>query len=63
LAPADDAAARAVAGLGRLTPGDFAAVLRRHRFHPIGSAGALVASLQAECALKGEPVRTIGFLH
>lgn len=63
LAPADDATARAVADLGRLTPGDFAAVLRRHRFHPIGSAGALVDSLQAECALKGEPVRTIGFLH
>jgi SpoVK/Ycf46/Vps4 family AAA+-type ATPase len=63
LAPADDATEQAIASLGRLTPGDFAAVLRRHRFHPISSTEALAASLQAECALKGEPARTIGFLH
>ncbi|MBY0436909.1 MAG: ATP-binding protein [Burkholderiales bacterium] len=51
--------------LGRLrtlTPGDFAAVLRRARFHPFASITALVDALAAECALKATPSPPIGFL-
>ena len=48
--------------LGTLTPGDFAAVARRHRFGPIGSAEAFVAALEAECALKESPSRAVGFI-
>ena len=49
--------------LGNLAPGDFAAAMRQNRFRPIGSAGKLVQLLQAECALKGEARRPIGFVH
>ena len=49
--------------LANLTPGDFAAVMRRHRFHPIDSSAELVGALQAECAIKAKPCRPIGFLH
>jgi len=38
--------------LPQLTPGDFAAVLRQHRFRPIESAAALISALEAECAVK-----------
>ena len=51
--------------LGRLTlltPGDFAAVMRRHRFHPIGSAAHLVEALAGECALKQDHKSAIGFV-
>ena len=49
--------------LTMLTPGDFAAVARRHRFAPIGSPAALVAALAAECAVKaGGNQVTIGFV-
>lgn len=50
-------------GLTQLTPGDFAAVFRRHRFHPITSAARLVDALAAECEVKEAPVRRIGFVH
>lgn len=61
--PAPDATARAsVERLATLTPGDFAAVARQHRFRPIGSAEALVAALAAECHLKKSPGRAVGFL-
>ena len=49
--------------LANLTLGDFAAVMRRHRFHPIDSSAELVGALQAECAIKAKPCRPIGFLH
>ena len=49
--------------LGNLAPGDFAASMRQNRFRPIGSASKLVQLLQAECALKGEVRRPIGFVH
>jgi len=52
----------AVARLNNLKPGDFAALARQHRFRRIDSPGALVELLQAECALKGEAKRGIGFL-
>lgn len=51
-----------IALLNRLTPGDFAASLRQHRFRPIDSASALVSALEAECAVKEGTKRSIGFL-
>lgn len=45
-----------------LTPGDFAAVLRQHRFKPLESAAAFVAALESECMLKGGGRASIGFL-
>lgn len=58
--PADEAA---VARLGHLAPGDFAALMRQNRFRPIGSAGQLLVLLGAEIALKGGCRRPIGFVH
>jgi transitional endoplasmic reticulum ATPase len=46
-----------------LTPGDFAAVHRRHRFHPVADANALLEGLREECAVKeGSQTRRIGFV-
>jgi AAA+ superfamily predicted ATPase len=47
--------------LQTVTPGDFAAVRRQHRFRPVTSATAWVAALEAECELKTGPKRAIGF--
>ena len=41
-----------LAELDCLAPGDFAAVVRQSRFRPLANAGALVAALVDECALK-----------
>lgn len=51
-----------VARLTRLTPGDFAAVLRQHRFCPLKDAAELVAALEQECTMKEGGKRVIGFL-
>jgi SpoVK/Ycf46/Vps4 family AAA+-type ATPase len=59
-----EASAEALMRLTRLctlTPGDFAAVVRQHRFRPLDSAAALVCALEAECALKQGTKRAIGF--
>ena len=48
--------------LQRLTPGDFAAVLRQHRFRPVESAAMLVSALEAECAVKEGGKASIGFI-
>lgn len=48
--------------LGQLTPGDFSAVLRQHRFRPIESPGMLVSALEAECAVKEGGKAAIGFM-
>lgn len=51
--------------LQKLTPGDFAAVMRQNCFRPIRSAAEMVSALEAECAVK-EGARSkpsIGFLH
>lgn len=48
--------------LDRLTPGDFAALARRHRFAPFAHGAALVAALEGECALKRGKGAAIGFL-
>ena len=42
--------------------GDFAVALRQHRFAPLADADALLAVLQAECALKTGQSRPIGFV-
>jgi replication-associated recombination protein RarA len=45
-----------------LTPGDFAAVARQHRFRPMTSAKELIVALKQECALKEDGNRKpIGF--
>ena len=49
------------ARLDNLTPGDFAAVARRHRFHPIKSPSEGVAALMEECSLKDGRRSRIGF--
>ena len=59
--PLPDEQAR-ISRLPSLTPGDFAAVVRQHRFRPITSAAALVSALEAECAVKHGTNRPIGFL-
>ena len=57
-----DAEQHAVARLPSLTPGDFAAVVRRHRFAPLADAAALVRTLEDECALKDAPKAVLGFV-
>jgi SpoVK/Ycf46/Vps4 family AAA+-type ATPase len=59
--PANDLGPR-LARMTRLTPGDFTAVARQHRFRPIGSVAELLAALEAECAIKEGSGTTIGFL-
>ncbi|MDZ4801539.1 MAG: ATP-binding protein [Bryobacteraceae bacterium] len=62
--PAPDVGLRSkLSSLHLLTPGDFAAVARQHRFRPVASAAELVEALQAECQIKeGAHRSTIGFL-
>ena len=59
--PGSDAQAR-ISRLQRLTPGDFAAVERQHRFRKLDSAIALVCALEAECELKEGLKSSIGFV-
>jgi transitional endoplasmic reticulum ATPase len=44
-----------------VTPGDFAAVARRHRFQPFADAGSFLEALAEDCAMKTETGRRIGF--
>lgn len=61
--PAPDTSSRAaVERLATLTPGDFAAVARQHRFRPVGSVSGLIAALEAECSLKKGSQRAVGFI-
>jgi SpoVK/Ycf46/Vps4 family AAA+-type ATPase len=50
------------ARLDRLTPGDYAAVARQHRFHPAGNATGLLARLADECEIKEGGKSAIGFI-
>jgi len=59
--PQTDLEAR-IRRLRHLTPGDFAVALRQHRFRRIESAAALVAVLEAECAVKEGARQAMGFL-
>ena len=53
----------ALARLDNLTPGDFAAVARRHRFQPLRNAAEFVEALLEECRLKENAPRAgIGFV-
>ena len=57
-----DAAQAAYLGrLNNLTPGDFAAVVRRHRFKPIYTIAEMVSALDEECSHKENFKRPIGF--
>jgi SpoVK/Ycf46/Vps4 family AAA+-type ATPase len=61
--PEPDATARyTVERFGNLTPGDFAAVTRQNRFRPLGSVDALVAALEAECRIKKDNRKPLGFM-
>ena len=52
-----------VAQLRNLTPGDFAAVARRHRFAPFENVDEWLKAIKAECEIKQENNRrSIGFL-
>lgn len=44
-----------------VTPGDFAAVARRHRFQPFTDGGGFLQALARDCAMKTESHRRIGF--
>jgi transitional endoplasmic reticulum ATPase len=46
-----------------VTPGDFAAVARRHRFQPFTDGGEFLRALAGDCSMKTESTRRIGFLH
>ena len=60
-APQPDLLAR-IMHLQKLTPGDFAAVVRQHKFCPMTSPATLVSALEAECAVKEGAKAAIGFL-
>ena len=52
-----------IAQLRNLTPGDFAAVARRHRFAPFENVDEWLKAIKAECEIKQENNRrSIGFL-
>lgn len=58
----DADALEGVARLGCLTPGDFAAVVRQHRFRQLASPLRLLEALERETALKeGAARKAIGF--
>ena len=52
---------RDLSRLPNLTPGDFAAVVRRHRFNPVASPRDLLQALTQECSLKEGGRHRIGF--
>jgi SpoVK/Ycf46/Vps4 family AAA+-type ATPase len=56
----EEAAAGAMR-LKSLTPGDFAAIARRHRFATLGDGQAVLEALRRECALKPGGGRPMGF--
>ena len=51
-----------IRALNVLTPGDFAAVGRQHRFVPLRDSSAFVQRLTDECKLKNSDSRSIGFI-
>ena len=57
----DKALAARIGRMNNVTPGDFAAVVRRHRFQPICMAADMVVALEEECGLKENFKRPIGF--
>jgi SpoVK/Ycf46/Vps4 family AAA+-type ATPase len=62
LAAPDDRLWQHLRQLDQLTPGDFAMIARRHRFHPLPDAAAMVQALRQELVLKrGGAGGAIGF--
>ena len=57
----DNVLAARLGRLHNLTPGDFAAIVRRHCFKPVCSAADMVSALEEECGLKENFKRPIGF--
>jgi SpoVK/Ycf46/Vps4 family AAA+-type ATPase len=58
----DESLQKAVAALGMLTPGDFAAVTRQSRLRKIADSSDLLNRLTDECAIKPDAnKRAIGF--
>jgi len=53
----------ALSRLDRLTPGDFALVVRQHQFRPLTSPDRFVAALAGEVALKEGGKAKIGFMQ
>ena len=51
-----------ISQLVRLTPGDFASVVRQHAFHPFTTAGTMLDALAVECSLKSGGRQAIGFV-
>lgn len=47
--------------VARCTPGDFAAVARRHLFAPLPNADALLSAVEGEISLRDREIRPIGF--
>lgn len=62
IAPPGDEHRRMIEALECVTPGDFAAVARRHRFQPFADADRFLQALAEDCAVKIENNRRIGFL-
>lgn len=48
--------------LQKLTPGDFASVIRQSKFRSFECSAALIDALHSECAMKEGTSKTIGFL-
>lgn len=63
LAPPNDLLRHKVMRLLVLTPGDFAAVTRQHRFRPFTTPHMMLDALERECAIKEDGQRrAIGFI-
>jgi SpoVK/Ycf46/Vps4 family AAA+-type ATPase len=60
---ADAATLARIAALQVVTPGDFVAVARRHRLARLRDAREFAALIEAECALKGNVRRAVGFVQ
>jgi SpoVK/Ycf46/Vps4 family AAA+-type ATPase len=59
----DEVVIKMLKELKLLTPGDFAAVRRQHRFNPISNATDLLERLMQECAVKEDARKSVmGFL-
>lgn len=63
LPPPDNRQQADLARLCSLTPGDFMAVARRHRFKPLPDTDALITALGDECHLRQPAGQAMGFLR
>jgi SpoVK/Ycf46/Vps4 family AAA+-type ATPase len=60
--PDEDACRRRLAGMTKLTPGDFAVLERRHALTPFPDAEAVLAALAEEASFKEGGQRRMGFV-